>query len=48
LMRLGRVDFGSHAGPGSIVHPRARKTHMIERLDSGALVLRRKLFYCWR
>lgn len=48
LMRLGRVDFGSHAGPGTIVHPRARKTHTIERLDGGALVLRRRLFYCFR
>jgi hypothetical protein len=47
LMRLGRVDFGSHAGPSTIVHPRARKTHMVERLDGGALVLRRRLFYCW-
>ena len=47
LMRLGRVDFGPHAGPGTILHPRARKTHVIERLDSGALVLRRRLFYCW-
>ena len=47
LMRLGRVDFGPHAGPGTLVHPRARKTHMVERLDGGALVLRRRLFYCW-
>jgi hypothetical protein len=47
LMRLGRVDFGSYGIQGAYVaHPRARKTHKIERLDGGALVLRRKLFYC--
>ena len=45
LMRLGRVDFGPHATPVTIVHPRARKTHIIERVN-GSLVLRRKLFYC--
>lgn len=47
LMRLGRVDFGPHGIQGAyIAHPRARKTHRIERLNGGALVLRRKLFYC--
>jgi hypothetical protein len=47
LMRLGRVDFGGHGIQGAyIAHPRARKTHKIERLNGGALVLRRKLFYC--
>lgn len=46
LMRLGRIDFGPHGMPGAyIAHPRARKTHVIERLN-GNLVLRRKLFYC--
>lgn len=47
LMRLGRVDFGTHGIQGAyIAHPRARKTHIIERLNGGGLVLRRKLFYC--
>jgi len=47
LMRLGRVDFGPHGTPGAVItHPRARKTHVIQSLDGGSLVLRRKLFYC--
>src|SRR5229473_2293799 len=47
LMRLGRIDFGSHGVRGVfIAHPRARKTHRIERLPNGALALRRILFYC--
>ena len=47
LLRLGRIDFGAHGVPGAFVaHPRARKTHRIERLPNGALVLRRILFYC--
>jgi len=46
LMRLGRVDFGTHGTRGAyIAHPRARKTHRIEALN-GVLVLKRKLFYC--
>jgi hypothetical protein len=46
LMRLGRVDFGSHGVAASrIAHPRTRKTHEI-RVVNGALVLKRKLFYC--
>ena len=46
LMRLGRIDFGPHGLQGAfIAHPRARKTHKLERLNGG-LVLRRKLFYC--
>ena len=47
LLRLGRIDFGSHGIQGAfVVHPRARKTHRIERLANGALALRRILFYC--
>lgn len=47
LIRLGRIDFGGHGIQGAfIAHPRARKTHRIERLATGALALRRILFYC--
>jgi hypothetical protein len=47
LVRLGRIDYGGHGIPGAYVaHPRARKTHRIERLPNGALALRRILFYC--
>jgi hypothetical protein len=46
-VRLGRIDYGSHGVTGGFIfHPRARKTHRIERLPNGALVLRRLLFYC--
>src|SRR5215469_10986745 len=46
LMRLGRIDLTTHSIRGTYVnHPRARKTHIIERVN-GNLVLRRKLFYC--
>jgi hypothetical protein len=47
LIRLGRIDFGGYGVQGAfIAHPRARKTHRIERLPNGALALRRILFYC--
>jgi hypothetical protein len=47
LVRLGRIDYGSHGVTGGFIHhPRARKTHRIERLRNGALALRRILFYC--
>ena len=47
LMRLGRIDLGNHGVVGAFVaHPRARKTHRIERQPNGDLVLRRILFYC--
>jgi hypothetical protein len=47
LVRLGRIDYGGHGIQGAYVaHPRARKTHRIERLSNGALALRRILFYC--
>jgi hypothetical protein len=47
LVRLGRIDYGGHGIQGAYVaHPRARKTHRIERLPNGALALRRILFYC--
>lgn len=49
LIRLGRIDYGSHGVTGGfILHPRARKTHRFERLPNGGLVLRRILFYCHR
>jgi hypothetical protein len=48
LMRLGRIDYGSHGIKGAFVaHPRARKTHRLEALPGGGLALRRILFYCW-
>jgi len=47
LIRLGRIDYDGHGIQGAYVaHPRARKTHRIERLPNGALALRRILFYC--
>jgi hypothetical protein len=47
LVRLGRIDFGSHGIKGALVaHQRARKTHRIERLPNGGLTVRRILFYC--
>jgi hypothetical protein len=47
LVRLGRIDYGSHGVTGGFIsHPRSRKTHRFERLPNGALVLRRILFYC--
>jgi hypothetical protein len=47
LVRLGRIEYGSHGAKGAYVaHPRARKTHKLEVLPNGSLVLRRILFYC--
>jgi hypothetical protein len=47
LIRLGRIDYGSHGVQHAfIAHPRARKTHRIERRSDGSLALRRILFYC--
>jgi hypothetical protein len=49
LVRLGRIDYGSHGVAGAyIAHPRARKTHRLEPMPGGGLVLRRILFYCQR
>jgi hypothetical protein len=47
LMRMGRIDLESSGLPsGYVSHPRARKTHRLERVDGTGLVLRRTLFYC--